>query len=169
MAIMRQRRLTLAAVIGIVFLGTGCATLRGDKQKMTISSDPSGARLTVDGKAFTTPAEVVLKRKETHRVMVEKEGYQPIAFDFTATWDGAAMTDLAVPGGSALVGASVVTGSDRQFNQLATIKLQKATSATTQPAEMYQYHGKLLPKAAYDRAMAEELENKAHSLGPDSN
>ena len=169
MAIMRQRRLTLAAVIGIVFLGTGCATLRGDKQKMTISSDPSGARLTVDGKAFTTPAEVVLKRKETHRMTVEKEGYQPIAFDFTATWDGAAMTDLAVPGGSALVGASVVTGSDRQFNQLGKIKLEKTSEARPAQLEMYQYRGKLLTKTEYDKAIDAEQKDKSRFMGPDNN
>src|SRR3954452_15240865 len=162
-----KQQLAWVAVIAVHFLATGCATIRGDKQKMTISSDPSAARLTVDGQQYTTPAQVVLKRKDVHRITVEKDGYQPIGFDFAATWDGAAMTDFAVPGGSALVGASVVTGSDRQFNQLATIKLEPVTSASKPtPREMYQYHGRLLQKAEYDQAVKEELENKAHSLGP---
>lgn len=160
--------LALVAMVGLVFAGVGCATIRGDKQKMTISSDPTGARLTVDGQQYTTPAEVLLKRKDTHRVTVEKDGYQPIAFDYAATWDGASMTDFALPGGSAFVAGSVVTGSDREFNKLATIKLERATGAT-KPVEMYQYHGRLLAKGEYDRAVAEELENKSHSLGPGSN
>ena len=58
-----MKRFVLAAVLGLTCVGTGCATIRGDKQKMTIETDPAGANLVVDGQKFTTPAEVVLKRK----------------------------------------------------------------------------------------------------------
>jgi hypothetical protein len=62
---------------------------------------------------------VELKRKDTHRITLAKDGYRPIAFNFQATWDGASMTDLALPGGSALMGVAAVRGTDLQFNQLA--------------------------------------------------
>ena len=101
----------LAAMLGLVGVGAGCATIRGDRQKMTIETEPAGANLVVDGQKYMTPAEVVLKRKEAHRITVDKDGYRPIAFNLESTWDGASMTDLALPGGSALMGASVVTGS----------------------------------------------------------
>src|SRR3954466_9824464 len=127
---MKRLMLVMAAVLGLMCAGTGCATIRGDKQKMTIETDPAGASLVVDGQKFTTPAEVVLKRKDAHRFIVEKDGYRPIAFNLESNWDGASMTDLALPGGSALMGASAVRGTDRQFNQLGKIKLERTTEPT---------------------------------------
>ena len=159
----------LAVAVGFLFGATGCATLRGDKQKMTIDTDPSGANLTVDGKTYTTPAEVMLKRKDVHAIAISKEGYQPIQFNFSSTWDGASMTDLAVPGGSALMGASALTGSDHQFNQLEKIKLQKATQPHPAAVEMYQYRGKLLTKGDYDKAIAAEQNDRTRFMGPDTN
>ena len=164
-----MKRLMLAAMFGLVFVGTGCATLRGDKQKMTIETDPTGANLVVDGQKYTTPAEVVLKRKDAHRITVDKDGYRPIAFNLESTWDGASMTDLALPGGSALLGASVITGSDRQFNQLGKIKLEKTSESKPTPLEMYQYRGKLLTKSEYDKAMDEEHHDKTRFMGPENN
>jgi len=164
-----MKALMLSVMMGLICLGTGCATIRGDKQKMMIESDPSGAMLTVDGQRYTTPAEVMLKRKDAHRIAVEKAGYRPIAFNLESTWDGASMTDLALPGGSALMGASVITGSDRQFNQLGKIKLEKTTEAKPAPLEMYQYRGKLLTKTEYDAAITAEQKDKSRFMGPDNN
>jgi hypothetical protein len=163
------RLMLAAAVLGLFCVGTGCATIRGDKQKMTIETEPPGANLVVDGQKYTTPAQVELKRKETHRIAVEKEGYRPIAFNLESTWDGASMTDLALPGGSALMGASVVTGSDKQFNQLGKIKLEKTSEAKPAQLEMYQYRGKLLMKAEYDKAIKEEQSDRTRFMGPDNN
>src|SRR5687768_10583017 len=97
-----NRLMMLAAVFGLVFAGTGCATFRGSTQKLKFDTEPTAATLTVNGQKYTTPVTVELKRKETQRVLVEKEGYRPVAFNMESTWDGAAITDLAVPGGSAL-------------------------------------------------------------------
>jgi hypothetical protein len=164
-----MKRLVLAAMLGLVGVGAGCATIRGDKQKMTIETEPAGANLVVDGQKYMTPAEVVLKRKEAHRITVDKDGYRPIAFNLESTWDGASMTDLALPGGSALMGASVVTGSDRQFNQLGKIKLEKTSEAKPAQLEMYQYRGKLLTKTEYDNAIDAEQKDKSRFMGPDNN
>jgi hypothetical protein len=164
-----MKRLVLAAMLGVVGVGAGCATIRGDKQKMTIETEPAGANLVVDGQKYMTPAEVVLKRKEAHRITVDKDGYRPIAFNLESTWDGASMTDLALPGGSALMGASVVTGSDRQFNQLGKIKLEKTSEARPAQLEMYQYRGKLLTKTEYDNAIDAEQKDKSRFMGPDNN
>lgn len=162
-------RLAAVAILAILFSGTGCATLRSETQKMKLESDPPGAKLTVDSKAYTTPAEVDLKRKDTHRITVAKDGYRPIAFNFQATWDGASMTDLALPGGSALMGVAAVRGTDLQFNQLAKIQLERTTEPNPQPVEMYQYRGKLLTKAEFDQAMEEERKDRSRFMGPDNN
>jgi hypothetical protein len=53
---------------------TGCAA---STAPTTILSSPSGARVFVDGElAGETPLDVELE-KHTHRVRLEKEGYQP--------------------------------------------------------------------------------------------
>ena len=66
-------------VLVTVFLVTGCATvINGTKQKVSIASQPPGATVVVDhvpeGK---TPLRVKLKRKQTHLVRLERDGYKP--------------------------------------------------------------------------------------------
>ena len=79
------------------------------------------------------------------------------------------MTDLALPGGSALMGASVLTGSDRQFNRLGKIKLERTSETKPAPLEMYQYRGRLLTKSEYDKAIKEEQSDRTRFMGPDMN
>lgn len=60
-------------------LGIGCATIvNGNKQEIPISTKPPGATVIVDlvpqGK---TPIVVNLKRKQSHIVRIEREGYKP--------------------------------------------------------------------------------------------
>lgn len=160
-----NRLMTLVAVLGLASLGTGCATLRGSTQKLKFDTDPSAATLTVNGQKYTTPAVVELKRKEAHRVLVEKAGYRPVAFNLESTWDGAAMTDLAVPGGSALVGLSAVSGSDRQFYPVEKIKLEKATGPNPPVLELFGFRGKLLTKPEYDAAVAADRQDKTAFFG----
>jgi hypothetical protein len=163
------KQLTLLATFALLTMATGCATLRGGEQKMKIETEPTGASLTVDSQHYTTPAEVVLKRKDAHHITVSKAGYRPITFNFESTWDGASMTDVALPGGSALMGLSVATGSDKQFNQLAKIKLEKASEPNPALLEMYQYRGKLLTKSEYDQAKKDEANDQTRFMGPANN
>ena len=57
---------------------TGCATvLNGDRQKLTVNSNPPGAYFEVDGLSGTTPGSVPVERKQhQHTVTVWKPGYQ---------------------------------------------------------------------------------------------
>jgi hypothetical protein len=160
-----MKPLALLGLLGLMCMATGCATMRGDTQKVKFDTDPSGAALNVDGQKYTTPAEVALKRKAAHRVAIEKPGYRPIAFNLESTWDGASLTDFAVPGGSALMGLSVATGSDRQFNTLTRIKLEKTTDPRPATIEMYQYRGRILTKPEYDQAIADEQKNTSRFMG----
>lgn len=151
-----------SCVILIVFLGTcgltGCATLtRGNKQTIHLVTDPPAAKVVVDGQPYVSPADVVLRRnKKTHEVLVEKEGYQGVKFVLQAHWDaggvGAVAFDAAVPGGSALFVFDTLYGADRSFNKMATIKLPRSTESSPKPVTLYEYKGKLLPKAEYEAA-----------------
>jgi len=147
-------------IVAMSFLTIGCNTVfRGDSQKMKINTDPQGATLLVDGKEYTSPALVTLKRKQSHSVVVSKSGYQPIRFDVTSQWDAASLPQLALPGGSAMFATDSVTGADRSFKDLKPIKLTKAGQPTTQPSVRKVYRGSVMTPADYDRALADERAN----------
>lgn len=66
------------AVLGIaLFLIPGCATaMRGRAQIVVISSEPSGAIVSIDGvEKDTTPTVVSLRRKSRHTIGVAIDGY----------------------------------------------------------------------------------------------
>jgi 23S rRNA (adenine2503-C2)-methyltransferase len=137
----------------------GCATLlRGDTQKVKVQTDPAGATINLDGKEYTAPVELSLKRKDPHTIIVSAPGHQTIAFDLEAQWDGASLGSMALPGGSIWFGVDTVSGADRSFYRLATIKLDKSNSPGTQPVTMYSHKGKLMTKAERDKAVQEEIE-----------
>jgi hypothetical protein len=52
--------------------------MHGGSQEVGISSQPTGATITVDGQpAGKTPVTAKLSRKDIHRVAITLEGYQP--------------------------------------------------------------------------------------------
>ena len=77
---MRLRALKNPVLTCIVAIAlAGCATIihHGGKQRILISSNPTGATATIDGLLkVETPGEVKLKRGRTHVVVIEKEGYE---------------------------------------------------------------------------------------------
>ncbi len=55
----------------------GCATLfRGNTQEVRIDSYPPGAAGDVDGMSIQTPAKLMLKRNESHTIILRKQGYR---------------------------------------------------------------------------------------------
>jgi len=60
----------LLATTAIIFTFSGCATVMdGETQTITINSNPSGLRATLDGKVIHTPAIIKIKREEYDRVI----------------------------------------------------------------------------------------------------
>jgi hypothetical protein len=164
---MRQPGKIVRSMVWAVALGSllatmgGCATVfRGDKQKVNVVTDPPGAKLDVDGKSYTTPTNVVLKRNKPHTLTVTKQGYEGLTFTLKGNWDaggaGAVVADLIIPGGSVLFAIDTMVGADRQFHELATIKLTPAQGATTAPTLVFERKGRLLNKTDYDRAVTED-------------
>lgn len=56
----------------------GCATIiNGTSQKIQVSSEPSGAVVSVDGKdSHTTPVKLRLERRKDHTLLFAKDGYE---------------------------------------------------------------------------------------------
>ena len=69
--------------------GAGCATIiDGSTQTMTFDSHPKGAEVVIDGIARgVTPVTMEVERKETHNIVIRKEGYDKHVFDMRAEFN----------------------------------------------------------------------------------
>jgi len=79
----------------MVFILCGCATIMlGEYQTITVTTDPPGATVRVQGQEKTSPAKFQLKRGLTGaQIMVEKEGYMPLRKSLKSEISGLAYTD----------------------------------------------------------------------------
>jgi hypothetical protein len=128
---------------------------------MKFETDPPGATVTVssDGeeeRTYTTPTTIELRRANAQRVVITKEGYQPVAFVLTPNWDGASLPGFVLPGGSISVAADRASGADLAFYPIPKITLPPATRPTAGPVMLRQFRGQLLSEEEYKRAVEEE-------------
>ena len=82
---MIKQFLSLTLIILVVFLSfNNCATImHGTTQEIGISSNPTSAVVTIDGRDYgKTPVVVDLKRSNNHIIKIELTGYQP--YEITA-------------------------------------------------------------------------------------
>ncbi|HEX2973074.1 MAG TPA: PEGA domain-containing protein [Tepidisphaeraceae bacterium] len=152
-----MRNLVWAGLMILMVSAGGCAKLmRGDSQKMKFDTEPEGALVKIGDKEYTTPAEVVLKRKDKHEVTVSKAGYRTVRFELTAKWDGLSLTSAALPGGSVWFATDTATGADRRFYKLEKIKLEPTTDPNAPELVLTQYRGKLYTEEQFKQVMEEE-------------
>jgi hypothetical protein len=78
------------AVLTSALLAAGCATImQGSEQGVAFSSSPSGAFVTVNGRALgTTPLLTDLKRRDTQMVRITMDGYAPYEMAMTRSVSG---------------------------------------------------------------------------------
>jgi len=75
---------TARVILMILFVGvsgsaSGCATIvhLGGSEELNVTSEPPMAKVIVDGaERGVTPIAVKVERKQTHKVLVSKEGYE---------------------------------------------------------------------------------------------
>ncbi|SFZ70981.1 adenosine deaminase [Chitinimonas taiwanensis] len=69
-----MKKIILAAAAGAVVLLSGCASILNEEtQKINVStSNGAEAKLSVDGKTFTAPGVVEVKRQKTDKVLVSE-------------------------------------------------------------------------------------------------
>jgi len=117
----------LLAVLGLST--SGCATIvKGTTQDIPISSDPAGARITIDGRpSGTTPTKVTMDRKHSHMVTLEAENYEVENIAVTNSMGGAVAGNIIAGG---LVGWGVDAVSGAQYNlhpDTVTVRLRART------------------------------------------
>ncbi len=102
-------------IIVVLFCVSGCATIiNGTTQKISVSSDPSGANFAVVGENtnFTTPCQVELSRKSDHILKFQKKGYYSATVDVRHVISGAVAGNILAGG---LIGWGVDAASGGQY------------------------------------------------------
>ena len=86
----------LFLLVACLLLQTSCATIfQGRTQTIKVTSDPSKAKVFVDGKQMSaTPVEIVVKRKRIVTIRLEKEGYDPYEMSMKRRLCGWPFADL---------------------------------------------------------------------------
>lgn len=120
--------LLIILTVSTVTLTTGCATIvKGTTQVIPVSSEPTGARVSVDGSASgTTPTSVTLSRKSNHMVTIEKDGYQSESVAITKSMSAAVAGNI-IAGGFIGWGVDAVSGAQYNLNPATvSVRLQPA-------------------------------------------
>jgi PEGA domain len=78
----------LAVVLSLVVLA-GCSTIfKGTDQVLTITSEPDGADVRVDGKLVgQTPVSYKAPKNKVDSIRIEKDGYKPEVFAVEKKYD----------------------------------------------------------------------------------
>jgi hypothetical protein len=73
----------------VLFAFTGCASIiRGTRQAVTISSEPEGAAVSIDGaNVGITPARPSISRRGPHVISLSKEGYKTQVLQVESSYD----------------------------------------------------------------------------------
>ena len=73
-----------------LFFTQGCGTImQGTNQQVGISSSPTNASVTINGQSYgNTPMIVDLKRKDSHMVKIQLDGYEPYETNLTRKTSG---------------------------------------------------------------------------------
>jgi len=109
-------------ILAFSLAASGCGYIQhGSTQKVFIDTQPSGARISVDGRPYTTPVDLELERVRHHTVTAETKAGAPIAthirsetqwtiqlFDFLVTPIVGNIVDGVTGGDSELVPAQLV-------------------------------------------------------------
>ena len=120
--------------LALVFV-SGCASMvTGTTQHIPITSNPPGAKVTIDGELKgTTPLSVDLERKPYHSVTLELEGYHPYQVQTTKGVNPWLLGDMFIPpwipwlaidlinGGSATIEPPEITGQLQKQDSLVGV------------------------------------------------
>lgn len=82
-------------IILITFLTSCASILRGTKQTVTITSQPTGAEVLVDGiSRGVTPLTIKLKKNSYDTIMVKKKGYNTQTRPLEKSYDSIALLNI---------------------------------------------------------------------------
>ena len=125
---------SIALLLGLVSF-SGCGTWwHGDHQSVTIFTTPLDAQVVVDDRVhLVAPGTVSLNRKEDHRAVVTKDGYESKTMPLTRTWSWWVLGDIF---GCAIIFSSACISTDKDdggyytFDDKVYVTLEQKTTAS---------------------------------------
>ena len=139
--------------IGIIFLIiSGCCTIiHGTTQKVSFSSNPSKAQVTINGLSFgTTPLSILLSRKAEQIIKIELEGYSPYEIILIKKVDAWIAGNIIFGG---LIGLAVDAISGAMYKlspEQIQAELRKETGQIIKDDKIYLFVT-LVPKAEWEK------------------
>ena len=124
--------LAIILSLSLMWITTGCATIvHGNRQTVTINSEPTGASIRIDGLKGKTPFSASLARNQDYVVSIKKEGYKEEMIQITKSF-----SVLSIIGNILwlLVGVVVDFASGSAYNLNPTkvdVELEKETSSSS--------------------------------------
>ena len=101
----------ISVVLVILVTSSCCSIMLSPKQEVGIASNPSGAKVIVDGQDIgKTPLTTSLKRSNNHNVKVELDGFMPYELHLTKKTSGWVFGNIIFGGIIGLV-VDLATGS----------------------------------------------------------
>lgn len=121
--------------ITILTFVTGCTTLRTQRQRLRVISEPPGAEVIVDGTvAGQTPLFVEIEREKRKEILLRRQGYVPqkIPLNTSYRWTDSFASNFIFLGLAPVAWiVDIVTGSAWDYERLSTIPLKSdGTKAT---------------------------------------
>jgi hypothetical protein len=111
----------LALIVATVFLFQNCMTIiKGTSQKVPVTSNPMGARITIDAKEMgTTPLRIKLTKNRSHSIRAVMPGYNPLEIVIVRKVSGSSLA-LSVLGNYLFLGslAGVLLGGGKLFGAM---------------------------------------------------
>ena len=151
----------------VACLLSGCATIvSGTNQKVSVTSQPSGAKVIADGKmTATTPTDFTLERKSDHTLEFSKDGYKTAAVMLKRTMNGMGFGNALV-GGVIGIGVDMVSGADNKLiPERVDLRLEEGQGYSESPKFIAQvdqdFYDKNILKPSQDRAKKEEAKKEA--------
>ena len=122
-----RRTVSILLALALGWTTSGCATIvHGNRQTVTINSEPDGATVKIDGLKGKTPFSASLARNNDYVVSIKKEGYKEEQVQITKSFSG-----LSIIGNILwlLVGVIIDFASGSAYNLSPTkvdVELEKA-------------------------------------------
>jgi hypothetical protein len=110
-----RKKLLAVSLFAVGPVVWACSTIiHGSSQEVGVSSQPTGATVTVDGVSHgTTPVAARLRRKDLHKITVTMAGYQPFEIATTRGVSGWVWGNIVFGG---LIGLAVDAISGGLYN-----------------------------------------------------
>ena len=127
--------LAIILSLSLMWITTGCATIvHGNRQTVTINSEPTGASVRVNGLKGKTPFSASLARNQDYVISIKKEGYKEEMIQITKSFSG-----LSIIGNILwlLVGVIIDFASGSAYNLNPTkvdVELEKETNDSSSEA-----------------------------------